>query len=202
MPTGYTADVATGKVAEFREFAMQCARAFGALVTMRDDAPDAPIPDAFEPANYYQERLDKAIAERSRIHAMTVSEAVEDLAKHNAKQATARQRLVAESADTRKRYEAMLSKATAWVPPTTEHQGLKDFMVQQLTESIRWDCHDEDDFAERCYPSFAGNASEWLTILDAKADQEVEAARKSLDEEVQRCRSRTAWLRNLRDSLR
>lgn len=37
MPTGYTASVQEGKVTEFRDFAMECARAFGALVMMRDE---------------------------------------------------------------------------------------------------------------------------------------------------------------------
>lgn len=48
MPTGYTADVQSGKVTDFAEYAMNCARAFGALVLMRDDPSDADIPERFE----------------------------------------------------------------------------------------------------------------------------------------------------------
>jgi len=37
MPTGYTADLNDGKQVTFQEFTMKCARAFGALIEMRDD---------------------------------------------------------------------------------------------------------------------------------------------------------------------
>jgi hypothetical protein len=50
MPTGYTAAVADGTITEFPDFAMQCARAFGTLVLMRDEPQDAAIPEKFEPA--------------------------------------------------------------------------------------------------------------------------------------------------------
>lgn len=49
MPTGYTAAVEDGTITEFDDFAWQCARAFGALIMMRDDPMSAPIPQKFEP---------------------------------------------------------------------------------------------------------------------------------------------------------
>lgn len=36
MPSGYTAGVGNGSVVEFGDYAWRCARAFDALVTMRD----------------------------------------------------------------------------------------------------------------------------------------------------------------------
>ena len=60
MPTGYTADVMDGKVTDFKLFAMQCARAFGALVIMRDEPLNAEIPDEFSPSNYHFQELEQA----------------------------------------------------------------------------------------------------------------------------------------------
>jgi len=61
MPTGYTAGVQDGKITEFSDFALNCARAFGALITMRDDPQDTPIPEKFEArTSYYDERLENA----------------------------------------------------------------------------------------------------------------------------------------------
>jgi hypothetical protein len=37
MPTGYTAGVADGTITEFREYALLCARAFGACIMLRDE---------------------------------------------------------------------------------------------------------------------------------------------------------------------
>ena len=50
MPIGYTSKLHDGDQ-PFNEFIMSCARAFGALVTMRDDPNDAPIPE-FEVSEY------------------------------------------------------------------------------------------------------------------------------------------------------
>ena len=44
MPTGYTYDLYDGKDIEFPDFVMKCARAFGALIEIRDDPMDAAIP--------------------------------------------------------------------------------------------------------------------------------------------------------------
>lgn len=60
MPTGYTEAVQSGEVTEFRDFALRCARAMGALIMMRDDPMDAPIPDEFKPSDWNRKQLDKA----------------------------------------------------------------------------------------------------------------------------------------------
>jgi len=38
MPSGYTSDLYEGKNISFTQFALQCARAFGAAIDQRDDA--------------------------------------------------------------------------------------------------------------------------------------------------------------------
>lgn len=50
MPTGYTADIKDG--ISFETYAMNCARAFGACVSLRDKPSGGKvIPDAFEPSD-------------------------------------------------------------------------------------------------------------------------------------------------------
>ena len=53
MPTGYTAYVQDGVITEFADFAMKCARAFGALIDMRDESLDAEIRVQREPNTEY-----------------------------------------------------------------------------------------------------------------------------------------------------
>lgn len=45
MPTGYTAAIKYGIT--FKEFALDCARNFGACISMRDEPRETPIPDEF-----------------------------------------------------------------------------------------------------------------------------------------------------------
>jgi hypothetical protein len=56
MPTGYTAKLME-EGQSFPEFAMRCARNFGALIMMRDESLDVPIPEQFEPSDYYRKKL-------------------------------------------------------------------------------------------------------------------------------------------------
>ena len=74
MPTGYTARVKDGTVTEFKDFAMGCARAMGACISMREAAHDAEIPEQFEPSPYHTEQLAKAKADLAAFEAMTEAE--------------------------------------------------------------------------------------------------------------------------------
>lgn len=55
MPTGYTNRIQNGEITEFKDFALACARAFGALISMRDDALDAPMPAEILPDTKYHD---------------------------------------------------------------------------------------------------------------------------------------------------
>jgi hypothetical protein len=196
MPTGYTSDLYDGKQQTFEEFAMQCARAFGALVEMREDPPDAPIPDEFKPSDYRVKALATARADLAGVEAWTLEEA-QAASEASYKQALARYAEGLDEAGARReRYEDMLAKVEAWEPPTPDHQGLKDFMAQQLRESIDFDCN--TDYYQQ---------PEKLSGADFKA-QAVEAAKRQVEyhetelaKERERADQRTAWVRALRGSF-
>ena len=62
MPTGYTAGVATGEIKDFKTYALQCARAFGACIMLRDEPMSDEIPE-FKPSDHYEKSLAKATAD-------------------------------------------------------------------------------------------------------------------------------------------
>lgn len=75
MPTGYTDALYEGEDVSFEQFVWRCARGMGALVTMRDDPPDTPIPMRFVPQTaYYDRELEAARAEVARIESMPLDE--------------------------------------------------------------------------------------------------------------------------------
>lgn len=132
MPTGYTANVCDGKVTEFSDFAMQCARAFGALITMRDDPSDAPIPEEFKPSTYSADRYSEAKEKLRELRALTPEQVeVRALCAYEEAVARVKQR---NDADFRQndRIDAMLAKVAAWTPPTSDHVEMKNFMAEQL----------------------------------------------------------------------
>jgi len=140
MPTGYTASVQDGKVTTLREYAIQCIRGMGVCITMRDDPADTAPPAAFEPSTEYH---DRAIAEATAILAeipeLSAGECGER-AKAEFDQAMADHiRYAAEQAAGERRYREMLAQVEAWKAPA-EIESLRDFMRDQLKQSIEFDC--------------------------------------------------------------
>lgn len=196
MPTGYTAGVKDGSVTDFREFVLQCARAFGATITMRDDPMDAPIPDAFEPSDYHAKALAEAQAQLTRVTAMTDRDVAREADSEYEKASEGWRKHQQEQRAERERYERMLAAATAWQPPTPEHQGLKDFMCSQLTESIKFDCGG-DWWKEPVRQTEA----QWRSAALERAQHNVAYHGKEHAAEVERAKTRTEWVRALRASL-
>lgn len=195
MPTRYTAAVKDGEITDFPAFAMQCARAFGALITMRDEPWDAEVPESFDAhTTYHDTAIEKARADLERLYAMTTPEvqeaAEEDWQAHVAHIAEINEKRAIE----RQRYESMLTQVRAWEPPTTNHVELKTFMIQQLELSIDFDCKPWD-VSERPTPEgwWSGQLSEAQRSLSYHTEQR--------EKEIQRARERTAWVRHLRASL-
>lgn len=198
MPTGYTADVADGKVADFPTFALRCARAFGALIEMRDAPMNAPIPDEFEPSTYYADQIAKLEQELAELCDLTPLQAADrQMAEYQEAIRGWRQRRK-DRDERRVRYEKMRADVQAWTPPTPEHEGMKAFMLEQLDESIKWDCsHKYDDRPRKPDPS----TSDWLDESVERVRQRLADARESAQREAERIASRNEWVRSLRESL-
>lgn len=197
MPTGYTADVVDGKVTDFPTFALQCARAFGALIEMRDAPHNAPIPDEFKPSTYHVEALERARGELEALRLLTSDERRMAARAEYDDELERRRKSEANTAEVRERLTAMLEEVEAWEPPTLEHFELKTFMRQQLTETIKWDgrglYHDS--------PLELRTPEEWYAAQVAKIEREIEYHAREHAKEVERVNGRNAWVRALRESL-
>lgn len=195
MPTGYTAKVEDGTVTELRDYMLICARAFGALIMMRDEPDDAPIPEKFEPSTrYYDEQIATLTKEISRLSAMTADEAMtESLAANN--EARRRHREY-EAADQLRldRHLAMAEKVKAWEPPSPEHVEYKAFMLQQLEVSSQW-----LGTKRELPPMSIGEA--WREERLADLTDNLARATKSRAEEIERTALRQKWVDDLRAAL-
>lgn len=194
MPTGYTSALYEGKEVSFPEFVMQCARAFGALVTMRDDPMDAPIPDEFAPSNYYDEQLKLAESRLEKIKNWDSKKANQEALKLYKKSLKDYEVSVERVNALKARYEDMLAKVNNWNAPTPDHEGLKKFMVNQLQESIEFDCNTPEKPKKISGASYKGQCikSEKWNIAYHTKEKEAEA---------KRCAERTNWVRDLRKSI-
>lgn len=196
MPTGYTAAIKDG--ISFEKFAMDCARAFGACVTLRDEPGGGEnIPFVFEPSDYHAKALQAARDAMAEFLAMTPEQHERAAAKEWDDAETSRLIRLQEKRATRAAYEAMLAKVQAWKPPTPEHAELHSFMATQIIQSISFDC----DEAYCAVPALRRTGAEWAEHRKELLTQDIEYHEREHAAEVHRAASRTAWVRALRDSL-
>jgi hypothetical protein len=193
MPTGYTAKLHAGEQ-KFPDFALQCARAFGALIEMRDEPTNAKIPETFEPSEHHVKGLEKAKKERAGLEKLTIEQAEKKAEAHYKRELKHHKESELKRQAMKLRYEGMLKQVDRWRPPTTEHREFKEFMRSQLSESINFDC------SPTPAPTKMDGAT-WLKKQIEHAAWEVEYHSDEGMKEVERAKERTQWVRALRKSL-
>jgi hypothetical protein len=95
----------------------------------------------------------------------------------------------------------MLDKVKAWTPPSFEHIGLRDFMIQQIKDSIKWDCdlgYHERLLTEMSVITF----EEWKKTALDDARRHVCYYTDELAKATTREAGRVVWLQQLIDSLK
>lgn len=196
MPTGYTDAIRNGKITEFKDYALSCARNFGALITMRNQPADAKIPDSFEVAEHYTERVSQAQANLDTFdHCSDELLRVRQESEYkNSCENTAKR--LTEMRLGRSRYEDMLDKVENYEPPTEGHVNYKEFMIRQLEDSIDADCNEE-----YCKTPAMVDFDEWKTVKRKSLQDDLDYTKKSLVEEAQRVAGRSKWISDLKKSL-
>lgn len=193
MPSGYTVDVANGKITTLSEFALCCARGMGALIMMRDDPWDAPIPERFEPSRYHADKLDELGGELLRLRSLTPEQAVAEAEAERGKVQRSNKTYRVEKAAEAQRYRAMLAKVEAWEGAP---EGIKEFMLSQLRESVRFDGGDPYQV-----PLPPADGTTWRADKLEEVEKDIAYHAKEHDQDVQRTELRNAWIAQLRASL-
>jgi hypothetical protein len=197
MATGYTQCLISDKEkeVEFEKFVMLCARAFGACIDMKEDSLDKDIPEKFEPSKYHIDNLHEAendLVEFKKLDEYDYEIKARD---ENKKSLEKYKEFVEHQNFNFKRFHDMRTKVRDWNPPTKNHFGLKEFMIQQLESSIEWEKHNI------IKPKLIiGN--EWANKELSKILRDIEYHTKEWFEEVERVNSRNKWLKDLRESIK
>lgn len=197
MPTGYTAGVADGTITTFREYALQCARAFGACITLRDDPLSAEIPD-FKPSDYHEKALAEAEEELAAFVAMRELDLRQMHDREYEENVAAATKIADENELTLQRYKAMLAVAKAFQPPSPKHEEYAKFLVSQLEESIQWDCDTSPLKEMKTQVSF----EEWVSKKLERLRWTVDYHCKHYREELERTAARNKWVAQLKEAIR
>ncbi len=195
MPTGYTAAVVDGEITELEPFVLKLARGMGALITMRDEPWDAPIPDVFEPSDYSAKRLREAQERHAEILAMTESECQKAALAEYVQIKEDEKSYLAKKEIGRERYKAMMAKVEAWEGAP---DGIKEFGLSQLRQGMDFDCPENPSYYKTAKKQ---TGAEWRAEQLKKCLRDIQYSASAHEEEVARAKERTAWVKQLKTSL-
>lgn len=195
MPSGYTSDIYDGKDTSFVSFAKRCSRAFGARVGEKENGLDS----EYKPRlvdEYYLERLAESVKNYNESLTRTPEQWRKLYDDEMAKMDELDTDIARRREELAGRYLPVLEKAKAWNPPTEDHVKFKEFMIDQLEDSIRFDGADaEPTLMER--PSF----EVWVHLSKRQSERLVSIYAKSVFDDVENTIKSNNWVNVLFDSL-
>lgn len=194
MPTGYTAKL-MDKGQDFRSFVLTCARGMGACIMQRDEPMDQP-PALQEPSDYHTKALATATALLAELKAMSpeTQDAYGD--KLRAKAVSSAKESHIKTLEEEARLQRMAEQVRAWQPPTDNHKGLKDFMLDQIRISSHGDWS-----AKYVKEAEEKNALAYFVDALSGAARDIEYHTKEHAKEVERTTGRNVWIEQLYSSL-
>lgn len=202
MPTGYTNKIKDG--ISFETFALQCARAFGACINLRDEAGGilptiANIQSKND--NYHADALKEANSELLYYNNLTEDEWQKAFEKYILTETEDTTNIITEKKELKQKYVQMLTKVEEWNPPTTEHHEFKKFMKEQISTSVDFDCdlkYNEDQL--KTIQDMTVDA--YKELIFSRTAWNVKYHTENIIKEEQRNNTRVDWLQQLIDSLK
>ncbi len=204
MPTGYTAGVIDGTIKSFKEFAKNCMRAFGATIHMRDE----PLSKKYEPRvpdEYYYEKVEEAKKNLAELDTLPDEHFINQEHEKIKENIRYYSKKLSEVKEARSRLDSLLNETSEWEPPTTEHIEFKNFMIQQLTETIK---HDGDvGYYEEEIEDLYKELDTPIDLDAVKKDlresyeYDLDRSQKRLAEEIERCKTSNDWVDQLLKSI-
>lgn len=199
MPTGYTWKIRDGEIKNGKDFILLCARAFGACIDMREESLDAKIPDEFKPNTYHKEQLIKAQNDLIKFKNMSIEEVQKIVNQEHVEVVEYNKKYYKELLEIKSKYLNILADVYSWQEATEEHKELKKYSIQQIEDSIKWDCGHMDDYLK---PVEKESAKSWLKRQIDKCQKDIVYYTEKQKEENERVAGRNKWIRELKDSLK
>jgi len=182
MATGYTSKLHDGEQS-FSDFVLDCARAFGAYVHLRDNLNTVTL-QIEDRTSTYAGYVDKSQTAYDNFTALTEDEQRQQYNKYVADMTKYYSDQKVKDAELAKRYGEMLGRVIAWNVPK-ELNNLKEFMKEQLERSIEFDC--------KTYNFNAPTFEEWLDDKVSYLERSLRNDVESLEKEKKRITEARAW---------
>jgi hypothetical protein len=205
MPTGYTSGILDGRINTFEEFATVCSRAFGATIHMRDN----PLDSTYEPrtpSDYYENSLQSQREKLEEMKTMTDEDIVQEFETLLNDYLEYHDRELEKTKANLERLNSIMESAKSWVPPTEDHEGIRDYMIDQLKITIRAD-GDSSYYVEEIIRA----KKELEEGIDPKVYREerikeiedrISYYEEEVQKELERCKKSNDWMDKFLESIK
>lgn len=197
MPTGYTSSIKDD--ISFEDFVLRCARAFGPCVHQRDSNASE-RPKLRTPNEYHKDQLDETKALLETLNKMGGSNRIEYGKSEIQKDIDNFRKNMNEVILLKTKYENMLNSINNWTPPTPEHIELKKFMIDQITQSIKFDCNVSNYIETLDKLSKENPLDRYNTNLN-RAISDINFFENDCNEELSKVSEANKWILDLYSSL-
>jgi hypothetical protein len=198
MPTGYTHSIEKGIT--FKEYALSCAKAFGACVSMRDDPPDAEIPEEFKVDDYHLKRIEESKKQLYDFKNMSLAKQIKLFEDFKSNSIETSKKYIDERTQLKEKYNAMLKKVRKFKAPSPDHVEFKLFMESQIVKSIEWDC-DVEYYVKAIYKVKDMKFDDWYNDEISTLEKSIESNQIHYAEEIARIDQRNRWIKQLRNAI-
>ena len=202
MATGFTAPIYDGEDITFEQFANSCLRNFCIYLRFKGKYPNLSryeIPDKIYPSDYYKKKYEEAKAEYEKHLATpkTKEELEAEYIVYVNGVIKGNEDRVKKNEALKNRYNAMLSKVRSWIPPSEDYKCIKDFMENQLTDSLDFDC--SHVYVENIIPK-----DEWIQKQANRTDlmESIMYNLEHYNKEIIAAEKDTQWLKTFSESIK
>lgn len=202
MPTGYTAFIQDGDITTGKDFLRLCLRNFGMAINMRDEPLSKPVLTQFEPNPYYKKDYEETVEIRNKYRKMTFEEAKKELIEKHKKDIESARKSLDKYIAEDERYMKVRDEIEKWIPPTSEHENIKKFALNQIDISLN------TDIREYCNKELSKNLDvsdeevySYMNDINEFYENDVARAYKRWQEELKRTADKNMWMKQFLDSL-
>lgn len=161
-----------------------------------------PIPEYLRVTSDYEEQYYECAAERNRVYKMTFEDAKNMLAEKYAETKANAKELLAEYRQCEANLHKIVKEIEEWVPPTPQHEALKNFALEQIDLSMNTYLYNylEKELNEKLDIS---DDAVWKYInnMNASCEKNVGEAYEQWQKDLKRTAEKNTWMRQLLESL-
>lgn len=202
MPTGYTVYIKNRDITTGKEFLKLCTRNFGIAVDIRDESLSVPTPTHFEPNSYYKKAYDKAVEVRNKYRKMTFDEAKQKMIENYNERIAFSKEYLKDCKSEDEKYKKVRDEVAKWNPPTSEHEGLKKFALEQIDMSMNTSyCKYLEDDINRQLDVSDEAVFAYMNEINEQCEKDVERAYRRWQEDLKRADEKNMWMQQFLDSL-